>query len=331
MRITGYRPGLFTLRKILTGVLSYIPGVIPLARRTVVRVVEVGTVPEARYRYSIWLEHLVVARAHGLPTQPESVVEFGPGASLGMGLAALISGSRRYFGLDVVRHCNPERDIEVFDRLVELFRKREAIPAQDEFPDVLPRLDSYDFPADILTRERLAAAMTEDRLAVIRKSLADVDSAGDSPVRYIVPWPGAEIINKLKNSVDMVCSQAVLQYVGNLQDIYQMQYLWLRSGGYVSHEIPLGAVGLAVEWNGHWRYSDLTWKLVRGHKPYSINRQPHSAHIRLLKGCGFRIAGDLEYRQDNGILKKQLAPRWRNVVSEDDLTCRAAFIQAVKD
>jgi len=297
---------LFTLRKILTGIFSYIPGVTSLARRTIVKVEEVGIIPEARYRYSTWLRHLVVAYQYGLPTQPKVVVELGPGASIGVGLAALISGSSEYFGLDVVKRCSPERDTKIFDQLIELFNKREAIPGEKEFPDVLPRLKSYDFPGDILTEERLKVSPSSDRLSFLKNSITKMESVESNPIQYIVPWQSSEIINKLESCVDMVCSQAVLEYVDNLEDVYKLQYRWLRPGGYVSHEIPFGSLGLAADWNGHWRYSELAWKLVHGNKPFFINRQPHSAHLKLLRDCGFEIICSLQYRKPARIQKNTL-------------------------
>jgi len=172
MRVVRLIPILFTPRKVLAGIFSYIPGVTSLAHRTIVKVEEVGINPEARYRYSTWLRHLVVAYQYGLPTQPKVVVELGPGASIGVGLTALISGSSEYFGLDVVKRCSPERDTKIFDQLIELFNKREAIPGESEFPEVLPRLKSYEFPGNILTEERLKASLESDRIAFIRNSLA---------------------------------------------------------------------------------------------------------------------------------------------------------------
>jgi hypothetical protein len=53
---------------------------------------------------------------------PESVAEFGPGDSLGVGLAALLSGSNRYSALDVHRDGSTERTLRIFDELVALFR-----------------------------------------------------------------------------------------------------------------------------------------------------------------------------------------------------------------
>ena len=56
------------------------------------------------------------------------VVELGPGDSLGVSLAALLSGARRVTALDVVAHNDPERDWRVFDELNALFKLRADVP-----------------------------------------------------------------------------------------------------------------------------------------------------------------------------------------------------------
>ena len=98
-------------KNVALGLLSYVPGAYKaLAKGTR------GT-DTARYCYSVWLRHLVMARRSGLRQMPESAAELGPGDSLGIGLAALISGVKSYFALDVVRYANPKRNLEIFEEL----------------------------------------------------------------------------------------------------------------------------------------------------------------------------------------------------------------------
>ena len=112
------------IRQLLFGAATYIPGVYSLVTK---RQREGSS---ARYCYAVWLRHLVVAHRHGLNFQPRIVVELGPGASLGVGLAALIAGAETYYACDAVRHANTDRNLELFDEIVALFRRREAIPAE---------------------------------------------------------------------------------------------------------------------------------------------------------------------------------------------------------
>jgi len=281
----------------------------------------------ARYCYSVWLRHLVMARRHGLQVPPPVVAELGPGYSVGVGLAALISGSRRYYGLDVVKYASRARNITVFDELVALFKQRADIPDNNEFPGLEPRLESYVFPGDILTEERLDRAMAGDRIASIRENLVHIGTGQDNPIQYVVPWDDAKVI--VRESVDMIFSQSVLEHVEDLQNAYNAQYLWLKPHGFISHSIDFKSHGLARPWNGHWQYSRFTWALIRGNRPYLINRQPFSVHRNLITMTGLKIIGELKTPRTDGIPRHRLAKDWRNL-HEDDLTCSGAFIQAVK-
>src|SRR5215212_163321 len=128
-----------TLRLMLGGLKSYFP---------VLHAEYKGTVGRATgaYCYSVWMRHLaIIARA--VPTfAPRVVVELGPGDSLGLGCAALLSGAEQYIGLDVVAHANPENDLKVLEELVELFEHHAPIPDGRVFPHLLPELQSYRFP-----------------------------------------------------------------------------------------------------------------------------------------------------------------------------------------
>src|SRR5476651_1324393 len=112
---------MFRTRRLLFNALTFVPGVslVPAVRRKLLtRGTGTGGSDSARYCYSVWMRHLVSAREKGLNTNPEAVAELGPGDSLGICLAALLSGSARCFAFDVVAHANPVRNLAIFDGLV---------------------------------------------------------------------------------------------------------------------------------------------------------------------------------------------------------------------
>ena len=155
------------LRPLLYGLATtLVPGVARLRRKGL------GGGDSARYCYSVWLRHLVMAKRQGLNTRPQVVAELGPGDSLGVGLATLLSGSDRYFGFDLLEHANAERNRRIFDELIELFVRLASIPGQDEFPAVKPLLTSYEFPSDVLTDGRLREVLEPSRVARIRQALS---------------------------------------------------------------------------------------------------------------------------------------------------------------
>lgn len=320
---------MFSTRRLVFNALTFVPGAldVPFVRRRLTRrSTGTGGTNQARYCYSTWLRHLSHAAKNGLNTHPMTIAELGPGDSIGIGLAAILAGAEQYFAFDVVAHANVDRNLAIFDGLVRLFRERAAIPAQDEFPHLQPQLTDYAFPAQLLSNERLEASLHPVRLERIRKSIR-CQSTPESMIHYRAPWNTAATI--LPNAVDMIFSQAVLEHVDDLPDVYRALHGWLRPGGFMSHEIDFKCHDSAREWNGHWTYSDAMWKLVRGKDVWLINRIPHSTHRQLIEQSGFRILEDVCVRKPCTFGRRKLARRFRHL-TDDDLVTSEAFIQAVK-
>ncbi len=316
-------------RRILLNALTFVPGVssIPLIRRLVAgRVTGTGGTISARYCYSVWLRHLVLAAESNLNSDPQAIAELGPGDSLGIGLAALLSGAARHIAFDVYEYASAERNLSIFDELVGAFVARAAIPDNVEFPGVCPKLDNYAFPASVLTDARLNAALAPARLEKIRESLKNCKS-DSSLIQYRAPWISANVIEH--ESIDLVCSQAVLEHVDDLPGVYACMHSWLKPSGFISHQIDLKCHGWANEWNGHWTYSDLMWKLVRGKDVWLINREPKSTHTRVLGESGFNVIRSDSVRTQSKLTSGMLAKKFKHL-SDDDLTTSGVFIQAIK-
>ena len=308
------------IRILVHGIATFVPGVRHL------RAKGTGGSNSARYCYSVWLRHLLVAHRSGLDSCPRVVAELGPGDSLGIGLMALLCGSIRYLACDVVAHADPRRNLAVFEDLVLLLRNQSPLPDESEFPDIQPPLESHEFPVEVLSPGRLSQALEERRLDTIRESLRAPDRE-DSLIQYRVPWSDPSIVEA--GSIDMIFSQAVLEHVDDLPNAYGLMSLWLKPGGYVSHQIDFRSHGTATEWNGHWAYSEFVWKLMRGKRAYLLNRLPLSAHRRLLEKEGFEIVCEEKARTESNLRRDSLAPRFRELSDEDFMTS-SVFIQARK-
>lgn len=129
----------------------------------------------------------------------------------------------------------------------------------------------------------------------------------------------------------MVLSQAVLEHVDDLAHAYQKMYDWLKPGGVMSHVIDFRCHHTARSWNGHWTYSDLTWTLIRGRRPYFINRAPCSTHASLLRQTGFDVVFECPRPQSSTIDEKHLASSFREgTLTPADLLTSGLFVQAVK-
>ncbi len=226
----------------------------------------------------------------------------------------------------MVKHAQVKRNEATLDELIALFRQRAAIPGQEEFPEVRPRLASYAFPGHILTETILAAALDESRLGRIRESVRH-PNVPDSMIAYRTRYFDESAIER--DSIDLLLSQAVLEHVDDLLGAYRAMRLWLKPGGVTSHLIDFRCHKTAHDWNGHWKYSDRIWRMIRGKRSYLLNREPCSRHLQLMADNGFDVAGAHREKLASRLAKDDLAPRFREI-SDDDLTTCTAHLLGVK-
>jgi SAM-dependent methyltransferase len=190
---------------------------------------------------------------------------------------------------------------------VALFRARAPISNHDQYREVRPRLEDYAFPHHVLDVARMERALRPERLECIRREILGEPADPRAPmIRYRAPWHDESVVEPA--SQDLVFSQAVLEHVDALREAYAAMRAWLKPGGYLSHQIDFKSHGYAPTWDGHWRYGDFVWRLVRGPESWFINRQPYSAHQRLLAASGFRIVHEQRARSAPSFARGALAP-----------------------
>jgi hypothetical protein len=286
------------------------------------------------YCYSVWLRHQAII-AKAVPKHwPKTVVEIGPGDSLGIGCAALLSGADRYIALDSVDRVRPERDSQTLDEIVRLFERRAPIPNEKELPHLLPRLKSYAFPKKLFADDGpRPIRIDHDRVESIREALFDDHGPvlyDDRPVGFLAPWNERSVD---RASVDLVLTQAVLNEVQNgdrqsrLANTFAAMARWLKPGGVMSHQIDFTFPGDEA-WNHHWRHSDAAWLLVRGNRPSFHNREPLSKYLALCEENGCEVVSVKRVEQE-GIPRERMAPRFRDL-SEEDVRTSSAHVVAVK-
>jgi len=311
------------IKSIIKGLLTFLPGWQRIKRK------EGGGANSARYCYAVWLRHRILAARCGFTSHPDTVAEMGPGDSIGTGLAALLSGCKVYLAFDIVPFTALKENVRVFDELVELFRQRTPIPDDAEFPNLYPRLDHYGFPVDLFSGDHIKEALEEHRVRAIRETLltGDLETKRTISIRYAAPWDSKNNVDP--NSVDMIFSQAVMEHVDDLRTSYAVMHQWLKPGGIISHEIDFKCHKTAYYWNGHWTYPDLIWKIIRGRRPYFLNRQTCGRHLDLMQRAGFEIAYVNRQERAQSIQRTDLCSKLKNT-TDDDLTTSSAYIVAFK-
>jgi hypothetical protein len=304
---------MFKLREplqIVKGLASRIPGMS--------RSLNGGNAPSAPYGYDVWMKHLWHLWKNGLRKVPETVVELGPGQSLGVGLPALLSGANAYYGLDSADICDLSASVNLLNEMVPLFRGHAGQQIKG-WPDYGP-----EFPDRILPQPLLDSALSPARIEAIARAFKN-----DSPItiRYVAPWTERSIAPR---SADLVLSHVVMQYFSDLVTIYTVMYDWLKPGGMISHQIDFSGLQFARnEWNSYWSREEWTWRMIAGNRSGAISRLPFAAHVSAMQSAGFEIVCALRKTDQGGISREALASRWVSL-SDSDLHTRGGFIQARK-
>jgi SAM-dependent methyltransferase len=287
------------------------------------KLIGTGGTNSARYCYSIWMRHLLlINQICNVKSIPKVVAEIGPGDSLGTGFAALLSGAEKYYALDAIMYCDIQKNLKTFDDMVELFNNKEDIPDDKEFPNINPKLDSYAFPEKILPDSQLEVLLSNERITQIRQNIRSINIENGN-IYYFAPW--YDLSNIQERSVDFIFSQAVLEHVDDLQLVYDSMKKWLKEEGLMAHVIDFKSHGTSVEWNGHWKYSDFTWKIIRGRAPYLINRSPLSSHLKYLDQTGFQVVYKDQIKKYDGIKREDLGKQFMNM-SEADLHTSVVYL-----
>ena len=307
---------------IVKGLATFIPGT---RRFQILR--GKGRTESAKYCYYVWIKHLTLLWHNGVREIPSSIGEVGPGGSLGVGLAAMLSGVNHYYALDVVKYSNPEENLKMLGELVDLFKSRTS-RTPGGWPDIDEYLDVNHFPSHILTDKYLSNSLSDERIDSIRDAIKK--SASDDKkltIDHIAPWTDSTAIEN--DSIDLIISQSVMEHVNDLETAYDAMKVWIRPGGVMSHQIDLSSHNLTKLWNGHRQYPDFIWKIIVGRKSYLINREPCSRHLSLIEENGFKVLCCMKRYDDSGMGKSRLSSKWQDI-SDDDLDCRGLFVQAIK-
>lgn len=282
------------------------------------------TEQSAKYYYDKWMKHLFYARKNGFSNKLFIFAEFGPGDSLGVGLCALLSGASRCYAFDVVRHATSEKNIDILNELVVLFRQNTTVEIDINEKGRSERVTVS--PCGLIGKKELGIFIAGERVEAINKALVEGECNGIK-ISYIVPWKDFSLIEE--GSVDFLISNAVMEHVDDLEFAYDACARWLIKGGCMSHGIDFRCHGTANRWNGHWSYSARQWEQLRGDRAYLLNRAPYSKHKEIIQSKGFQVITENLRMDYSGINEADLAEEFR-VLSGKDLTISGALVQAVR-
>lgn len=304
------------------GAVTLVPGAYSLLGAA--RTTPEGQPPE--YFYGVWLKHLTLLDEATGCGVPRSIVELGPGDSIGVGIAALLSGSRSYVGVDARPYAVGGDNDAVANRLVEMFAARTPV-IPSGWPEFRHLLNERGFPSRLLTEERLACSLAPERVERIREAVRGVFAGRQSrAISYRAPLSDPSAV--ADNSADLLLSHSVLEHVDNLPETIRSTYRWLRPGGYASHQFDLRCHDIVRRWDGHRAFGSLRWGIVVGGRRL-INRLPYSSVLHCFEDAGFRIIRADRLQREPELCRSELSKEWRDV-SDDDLQTEGGYVIAQK-
>lgn len=175
----------------------------------------------------------------------------------------------------------------------------------------------------------LEQRLRDEYVCRLRAVLKDHGSA-DELLQYESPWQASSVT---AGSVDLVITQVALQDMDHgeadsvLRDNLRIMAGWLKPGGVMSHQVDFSCPGGDI-WNHHWAFGDITWKIVRGKRPYYVNRVSLSQYQALLEQVGMSLVA-VEPVTAAGLVRSECVDRFRSL-PDADFQSRAALFVARK-
>ena len=199
---------------------------------------------------SAWQKALAEYTGTVYPLKDKSVIEFGPGPDLGTGFIILALGARDYLAVD-----KNELIAKTSERFYEeLFRRLSDYPAHERALEVYNRFQTCGF--------------------------------GDCFDYKVAPLSSLQDLSFRK--FDVVVSQAVLEHLENVEEVFAGLRDYLNLNAVMIHEVDLAT-------HTRWirdldplnllRYSDRIYNLLRFNG--SPNRLRMSDYRKMLKGLGY--------------------------------------------
>ncbi len=314
-----------TTHLVLTGLLSHIPGI---GTYTVRHANTAGRSPG--YCYRVWHRHVLAYMNSGTTGFPKTVVELGPGGSVGVGLCAVLMGAKKYIGLDTVSRPVfplPKGFLEELERLI-VDRAPVGAPSWmegDKGISARAIMDTASWQA------RIDPSRVRERRAGLEEWLSRDRTRHDKePITYLAPWNKDSVERALGNRrACLVMSHSVLEYVMDLQELHTILGSVTSRSGRLTHHVDLGSLQSLPRWNEYWRYSGLRWKIMRGRRPYFPTRLPISSHLEAIRQAGLRVDVAVSHSRPSGLQEKDLHAHWSHL-GRTDIRSSALFVVCSK-
>ena len=260
------------IKSLIKGILTFIPGFSPILRLRKIK--SEHSCSDAFFCYNLWLRIMVNLHEKGFGEHLSRVGEIGNGRSFGVGLCALLSGSKEYFAFEIDNTFDPELNIKLLDELLVLFRMRTPISEQ---PRINIGVNSLEYPDQIIKPKYLDSYFVEE----IRK---DILHRPGEILHLVSDWQ-----NHSSLGLDLIFSRAVMEHVADPSAVYQSAVFHLVEEGIMIHDIELHSHGVTTIPDRHYDIPDCFWRIIFGKREYFLNRWNLSDHIEKISRLNCQV------------------------------------------
>jgi hypothetical protein len=263
------------IKAVVKGALTYIPGlsyILDKKKRT-----SKHSGFHAEFCYTMWLSMMVYFEENGIMPVFENIGELGNGGSVGVGICALLTGSKQYFALEIENHYDKENNLKLLDEIVTLFKNKAPISAH--YKQLNIHISSHDYPISLINPRFLDNDLIEELRADIKSCCV-----GSKHLNIIYDWASKPNLN-----LDFAFSRAVMEHVRYPDQVYKHLGNNLKPGAYTFHDIELHSHDITRNINDHLKISEKLWKIIVGRRVYFLNRWQFIDHINALESLNFKI------------------------------------------
>ena len=259
------------IKAIIKGLATFFPGYVYFLRKR--RKKRKNSCSNSEFCYSFWLRMIVHCHEQNVDVNFNHVGEIGTAGSFGLGTCALLTGSKRYYALDIENIYDINNNLRLFDEIVNLFKNKTPIPSKLENINLI--ISDYSFPENYIS----PLYLNENYVAILRSDLINCLSNYHSNFFFVKQqWQLSEKLN-----IDFLFSRAVMEHVLNADEIYLSIYNHLKPEGYMLHDIELHSHSITIDPFGHYNLNRFVWFLIFGKRDYLLNRWNIEMHLKSIE------------------------------------------------
>jgi hypothetical protein len=268
-------PDSYLIKSVIKGLVTFIPGISNLLSK--IKAKSKHSCYNAEFCYTLWLSFLVLLREKGIQTNLKKVGEIGNGGSLGVGICSLLSGSEKFYALEINQTYDKDQNLKLLDEITELFKNKTEI--SNKFRQLNISIQNFEYPEELISPLFLDNKLVEEIKNDILNGFID-----SKRIEIIHNWESHSALD-----LDVVFSRAVMEHVAEPGKVYKAINKHLKKGSFVFHDIEFHSHGITKSIDGHYRIPGFLWKIIYGKRKHFLNRWSLQDHINCMTENGFEL------------------------------------------